>query len=60
MKNKWTVELQEDPETKELIMPIPIDLLTQMGWNEETDFWWEIENDTVIMKVKDETESSKS
>ena len=60
MKNKWTVELQEDPETKELIMPIPIDLLTQMGWNEETDFWWEIKNDTVIMKVKDETESSKS
>jgi len=60
MKNKWTVELQEDPETKELIMPFPIDLLTQMGWSEETDLWWEIENDTVILKVKDETKSSKS
>lgn len=60
MTNKWTVELQEDPETKELILPIPTDLLAQMGWAEGTDLWWTMEDDRVILKVKDGTETSKS
>lgn len=59
MKDKWTVELQEDPETKELILPIPTDILSQMGWSEETDLWWTIEDDKIILKVKDGTETSK-
>lgn len=60
MTTKWTVELQEDPETKELILPIPTDLLAQMGWSEGTDLWWEIVDDKIIMKAKDGTETSKS
>lgn len=60
MKDKWTVELQEDPETKELILPIPTDILSQMGWSEETDLWWTIEDDKIILKVKDGTETSKT
>ena len=39
MTNKtpaWQFEviLQEDPETKELILPIPPELMRQMGWVE--------------------------
>jgi len=29
----WTVTLEEDPETGELIMPLPPDLLNQVGWD---------------------------
>lgn len=60
MTNKWTVELQEDPETKELILPIPVDLLAQMGWSEGTDLWWTVEDEKIILKAKDGTETSTS
>jgi antitoxin component of MazEF toxin-antitoxin module len=59
MTTKWTAELQEDPETKELLLPIPTDLLAQMGWSEGTDLWWVVEDEKIIIKAKDETESSK-
>lgn len=29
----WTVILEQDPETGELIMPIPTDALSQLGWD---------------------------
>ena len=32
-KTSWTVTLEEDPETGELIMPFPPDLLAQVGWD---------------------------
>lgn len=38
--NTYTVEVQEDIETGELILPIPVDLLSQMGWAEGTDLFW--------------------
>jgi hypothetical protein len=40
--NTWTVSAEEDPETKELIMPLPVDLLNQMGWHEGTELLWNI------------------
>jgi hypothetical protein len=50
----FVVTLGEDPETKDLIMPFPVELLSQMGWAEGTDLWWEVqENGTVtITEVK--------
>jgi len=41
MSNKWTVTLEEDPETKDLIMPIPVELLGQMGWDDGDILLWE-------------------
>jgi hypothetical protein len=32
MTKSWTIEIQEDPETGDLIMPIPADLLESQGW----------------------------
>lgn len=52
MKNNksFVVTIQEDPETKDLIMPFPTDLLSQMGWSEGTDLWWEVdENGKVVI-----------
>jgi len=28
----WTITLEEDPATGELIMPFPPDMLAQVGW----------------------------
>ena len=33
LKN-WTIELQDDPETGELILPFPEDMLEETGWKE--------------------------
>jgi hypothetical protein len=33
MNNKWTVTLEEDPKTGELVMPFPPELLAQVGWD---------------------------
>lgn len=49
----WTVEVQQDPETGELMLPFPPDLLSQMGWSEGTDlFWIDNENGTFSLKEK--------
>ena len=39
--NTWTVTVEEDPKTGELILPIPDDLLVQMGWAEGDELVWE-------------------
>ena len=49
---RYTVELEEDPNTKELLMTIPTDILSQMGWHEGTELFWVIENDNIILKEK--------
>ena len=30
----WTITLEQDPETGELILPFPADLLEEAGWAE--------------------------
>jgi hypothetical protein len=44
-ENNWIVELEEDIETGELLLPFPQDLLAQMGWAPGTELWWEDNND---------------
>jgi hypothetical protein len=47
------VQLETDPVTGELILPIPTDLLSQMGWIEGTElFWIDNENGTYSLKEK--------
>jgi hypothetical protein len=47
------VQLEQDPLTGELILPIPADLLSQMGWIEGTElFWIDNENGTYSLKEK--------
>jgi hypothetical protein len=41
MNNGWTVIIEEDPKTGELILPIPDDLLVQMEWGEGDELVWE-------------------
>jgi hypothetical protein len=54
---KWVITLEEDPETGDLILPFPEDLLKEVGWIEgDTLKWSEQENGawTLAKKADDE------
>lgn len=48
----YEVIVQEDPETGELLLPIPPELMAQMGWKEgdEFDFNQDSEGRIIIIK----------
>jgi len=51
----WIVEVVTDPDTGELMLPFPPDLLSQMGWSEGTDLSWiDNENGSFTIKKKEE------
>ncbi len=39
-KNSWTITVEEDPETGELLLPLPADLLVMQGWIEGDTLEW--------------------
>lgn len=43
-QTNWTIEVEEDPETGDLILPIPPEIITKLGWKEGDDLVW-ISND---------------
>lgn len=50
----WTIELIEDPETGEVILPFPPELLAQMGWDCGDAIHWDVDEDlrmAVLTKV---------
>ena len=54
----WTITLEEDPETGELILPFPPDLLAESGWKEGDVLEWIDRGDGSwnLEKQKDETD----
>lgn len=50
----WTVTLEEDLETGELVLPFPADFLEMQGWKEgDTLEWIESDNGSwIIQKAK--------
>jgi len=48
----WTVTVEKDHETDDLILPLPIDLINQMGWDQKTELIWIVENNNIILKEK--------
>lgn len=54
MTEKWTVELVEDPETGELLLPFPPDALAQVGWDFGDTLVWDMQDDgSVVLTKKD-------
>ena len=53
--NKTYIETVEENEEGELILPIPVELLSQMGWDETTTLEWEIMEGKVYLKESDAT-----
>lgn len=58
--NSWAVTLEQDPETGELILPFPVDLLSQMGWSEGTEIFWDVRDDkSVFLTEKKPTDTKE-
>ena len=50
----WTVKLETDPETGDLIMPLSPDMLSQMGWDiGDTLLWEEMSNGSWSLRKQD-------
>jgi hypothetical protein len=39
-KSSWTITVEEDPETGEIILPLPEELLKMQGWVEGDTLEW--------------------
>jgi hypothetical protein len=52
--NTWTITVEEDPDTGDLILPFPKDFLTQTGWIEGDTLEWIDKEDGswILQKVK--------
>jgi hypothetical protein len=40
MTTSWSITIEEDPETGDLILPLPQDLLNLQGWHEGDILEW--------------------
>jgi hypothetical protein len=59
MPKTWTVELVEDPETKELLLKFPEDVIKELEWEEGTVLCWQITTDNKLMLKKAVDEDSE-
>ena len=57
--NETYNETVEENEEGELILPIPVELLSQMGWDETTTLEWEIMEGKVYLKESDATSKTE-
>lgn len=57
----WIITLEEDPETKDLILPLPDDLMKDAGWVEgDTLEWIDNKNGTWSMRKIDGTSTDST
>ena len=42
----WIIELEEDPETGDIIMPLPTELLEAQGWQIGDTLNWDLDEAT--------------
>lgn len=42
----WVVTLETDPETGDLVMPLPVELLEQQGWQIDDVLTWDVNPET--------------
>jgi hypothetical protein len=53
--SSWTIKLETDPETGELIMPLTPDILRQVGWDiGDTLIWEDLHDGRWSLKKKDD------
>ena len=53
MTDRWTVQVEEDPETGDLVLPLPEEMLSRLGWNIGDDLNWEKVNENWTLKKID-------
>ena len=56
----WVVTVEEDPETKELVIPFTPDMLAQVGWDfGDTILWEDNQNGSFTLSKKEVTNDTK-
>lgn len=50
----WTLNVEEDPETGDCILPFPPDLLEQAGWKEGDNLIWVDNEDGTWSLIKED------
>jgi hypothetical protein len=55
-KLSWTITVEEDPETGEIVLPLPEELLQLQGWKEGDNLQWTDNKDGSwsLQKVKND------
>ena len=57
--SSWTITLEEDPETGDLIMPLAEEILESAGWKEgDTLEWVDNKDGTWILRKLDATSTT--
>ena len=59
MTTSWTITLEEDPDTGDLILPLPKDFLKNAGWNEGDTITWIDNTDGTWSLMKKEVTNVK-
>jgi hypothetical protein len=59
MPQNWIVELIEDPDTKDLLLPFPEDVLKLMDWEEGTVVCWEITTNGLSLKKMEKKDDAE-
>lgn len=59
MKTRWTIDVQEDPETGEKILEFPDDLMESAGWKEGDVLEW-IDNKDGSWTLRKKDENSET
>lgn len=54
--NQWTVTLEEDPETGDLMLPLPEDVLKALSLKEGDSLNWDVQEDGSVILSKQEKE----
>jgi bifunctional DNA-binding transcriptional regulator/antitoxin component of YhaV-PrlF toxin-antitoxin module len=58
--NSWTIKLEEDPETGDLIIPFTDEILESAGWKEGDNLEWIDNKDgTWIIKKVENADTTK-
>ena len=52
MSKTWTVVLDEDLATGELLLPLPDELIASLGWKEGDNLVWDVRADGSIELTK--------
>lgn len=55
-ETRWIISLEEDPETGDLVMPLPPGLMTAQGWAIGDTLTWNIDEEGTVTLTRDPPE----
>ena len=57
MRTHWTMTIEEDPETGDLMLPFSDEMLSSLGWKEGDVLTWTVKTNGSIILSKKEIEN---